>query len=196
MQLPTVRLEIFEDAIDEVDPDANFKRDVALYSRIDPMPTLEGMSRNLNLPVGVIARYVLVKWATSGSEGAMELGPRVVGQMASIVAEAEESGEDGARLEAYEKLSRMVSWLGTIYEGGWEGGERTSELLVRRVKKEKTLKMDRCGTMKDSGEEPFVEEGNLDDSGRELELESLLERITPENLHPEWETGPPQGKEF
>ena len=121
MQLPTVRLEIFEDAIDEVDPDANFKRDVALYSRIDPMPTLEGMSRNLNLSVGVIARYVLVKWATSGSEGAMELGPRVVGQMASIVAEAEESGEDGARLEAYEKLSGMVSWLGTICEGGWEG---------------------------------------------------------------------------
>ena len=120
MQLPTVRLEIFEDAIDEVDPDANFKRDVALYSRIDPMPTLEGMSRNLNLPVGVIARYVLVKWATSGSEGAMELGPTVVGQMASIVAEAEESGEDGARLEAYEKLSGMVSWLGTICEGGWE----------------------------------------------------------------------------
>ena len=121
MELPTVRLEIFEDAIDEVDPDANFKRDVALYSQIDPMPTLEGMSRNLNLPVGVIARYVLVKWATSGSEGAMELGPKVVGQMASIVAEAEESGEDGARLEAYEKLSGMVSWLGTICEGGWEG---------------------------------------------------------------------------
>ena len=56
--------------------------------------------------------------------------------------------------------------------------------------------MDRCGTMKDSGEEAFVEEGNLDDSGRELELESLLEQITPENLHPDWETGPPQGKEF
>ena len=122
MELPTVRLEIFEDPIDEVDPDANFKRDVALYSRIDPMPTLEGMSRNLNLPVGVIARYVLVKWATSGSEAAMELGPRVVGQMASIVAEAEESGEDGARLEAYEKLSGMVSWLGTICEGGMGGG--------------------------------------------------------------------------
>ena len=127
MELPTVRLEIFEDTIDEVDPDANFKRDVALYSRIDPMPTLEGMSRNLNLPVGVIARYVLVKWATSGSEGAMELGPKVVGQMASIVAEAEESGEDGARLEAYEKLSGMVSWLGTICEGGWEGAPQSDE---------------------------------------------------------------------
>ena len=121
MECPTVRLEIFRDQIDERDPDANFKEDVALYSRIDPMPTLEGMSRNLGLPVGVIARYVLVKWATSGSEGAMELGPRVVKQMASIVKAAEESGEDGARLEAYRKLSGVVSWLETIGEGGWEG---------------------------------------------------------------------------
>ncbi len=121
MKCPIVSLEIFEDPIEEDDPDANFKQDVALYSRIDPMPTLEGMSRNLGLPVGVIARYVLVKWATSGSEGAMELGPRVVKQMAAIVKEAEGSGEDGARLEAYKKLSGIVSWLETIGEGGWEG---------------------------------------------------------------------------
>ena len=51
----------------------------------------------------------------------MELGPRVVKQMAAIVAEAEESGEDRARLEAYRKLSGVVSWLETIGEGGWEG---------------------------------------------------------------------------
>ncbi len=121
MEAPTIRLDIFEDSIDEADPDANFKRDVALYSRIDPLPTLEGMSRSLGLPVGAIARYVLVKWATSGSEGAMEVGPRVVGQMAAVVSEAEESGDDSARLAAYEKLSGIVSWLETICEGGWEG---------------------------------------------------------------------------
>ena len=121
MKCPTVSLEIFEDPIEEDDPDANFKQEVALYSRIDPMPTLEGMSRNLGLPVGVIARYVLVKWATSGSEGAMELGPRVVKQMAAIVKEAEGSREDWARLEAYRKLSGMVSWLETIGEGDGRG---------------------------------------------------------------------------
>lgn len=121
MEYPTVRLDIFEETVDEGDPDANFKEDVALYSRIDPMPTLEGMSRNLGLPVGVIARYVLVKWATSGSEGVMELGPRVLKQMAEIVAEAEESGEVGAKMAAYEKLSNMVSWLERIWEGEWEG---------------------------------------------------------------------------
>ncbi len=119
MECPTVRLEIYKDQIDDKDPDANFKRDVALYSRIDPMPTLQGMSRNLGLPVGVIARYVLVKWATSGSEGVMELGPRVLKQMAEIVAEAEESGKVGAKTAAYEKLSGMVSWLETIWDGKW-----------------------------------------------------------------------------
>ena len=123
MESPTVRLEIFEESIDEADPDANFKQDVALYSQIDPMPTLEGMSRSLGLPVGVIARYVLVKWATSGSEGALEVGPRVVRQMAAVVSEAEGLGENSARLVAYEKLSGIVSWLETIWEGGWEGNE-------------------------------------------------------------------------
>ena len=121
MESPTVRLEIFEESIDEADPDANFKQDVALYSQIDPMPTLEGMSRSLGLPVGAIARYVLVKWATSGSEGAMEVGPRVVRQMAAVVSEAEGLGEDSARLVAYEKLSGIVSWLETIWEGEWVG---------------------------------------------------------------------------
>ena len=121
MEHPTIRLDIFEDSIDEADPDANFKQDVALYSKIDPMPTLEGMSRSLGLPVGAIARYVLVKWATSGSEGAMEVGSRVVRQMAAVVSEAEESGEDSARLVAYEKLSGIVLWLETICEGEWEG---------------------------------------------------------------------------
>ena len=121
MESPTVRLEIFEESIDEADPDANFKRDVALYSQIDPMPTLEGMSLSLGLPVGAIARYVLVKWATSGSEGAMEVGPRVVRQMAAVVSEAEGLGEDSARLVAYEKLSGIISWLDTICDGEWVG---------------------------------------------------------------------------
>ena len=121
MESPTVRLEIFDERIEEDDPDANFKQDVALYSQIDPMPTLEGMSRRLGLPVGAIARYVLVKWATSGSEGAMELGPRVVRQMAQVIEEAEGLGEDSGRLVAYEKLSGIVSWLETICEGEWVG---------------------------------------------------------------------------
>ena len=110
----SISLDAFDGPINEDDPDANFKKDVVFYSRIDPMPTLEGMSRNLGLPVGAIGRYVLVKWATSGSEGMLEIGPRVVRQMASIVDEAEESGENGRRLEAYRKLAQIISWLNSI----------------------------------------------------------------------------------
>ena len=121
MSSPVIRLERFDEIIDDADPDANFKREVVEYTKIDPMPTLEGMSRSLGLPVGAIARYVLVKWATSGSEGVLELGPRVVAQMAAIISEAEESGEDTVKVEAYEKLSGIVSWLDTISRGEWEG---------------------------------------------------------------------------
>ena len=121
MASTVVRLERFEEIIDDADPDANFKREVVEYTKINPMPTLEGMSRSLGLPVGAIARYVLVKWATSGSEGVLELGPRVLAQMAAIVSEAEESGEEKVKLDAYRKLSGIISWLDTICRGEWEG---------------------------------------------------------------------------
>ena len=62
-----VSLEVFDWEWDEGDRDANFKHEVATYSREDPMPTLETMSRYLAIPVGAIIRYLLVKWAASGS---------------------------------------------------------------------------------------------------------------------------------
>ena len=114
MSSHVIKLEEYESTIDDDDPNANFKRDVAFYTRIDPMPTMEGMNRNLNVPIGAIARYVLVKWATSGSEGVMEIGPRVVKQMADIVKAAEQDGTDKSRLEGYQKLSGIVSWLNAI----------------------------------------------------------------------------------
>lgn len=114
MSINVIQLEEYNDPIDDKDPDANFKRDMVFYTRIDPMPTIQGMSRNLGLPIGAIARYVLVKWATSGSEGMMEIGPRVVKQMSDIVEQAEQSGSDESRLDAYHKLSGIVSWLNAI----------------------------------------------------------------------------------
>ena len=114
MSLQTVSLERFTDDISPHDPNANFKRDVASYTSIDPMPTIEGMSRNLGLPISVIVRYVLVKWATSGSEGVMEIGPRVVRQMSDIVEEAERNGHDSDRFQAYTKLVQIISWLNKV----------------------------------------------------------------------------------
>ena len=106
-----VPLEVFDWPSDDTDKDANFKKEVQMHSQVDPMPTIETMSRNLSIPVGAIVRYILVKWAASGSTALMELGPNMVRQMAEAVDDAEAAGSDEERLRAYDKLRRIISWL-------------------------------------------------------------------------------------
>ena len=108
---PTLRLQSFTDPIDDADPNASFKREVSYYSGVDPIPTLESLSNQIQIPVGALARYILVKWATSGNEGIMEIGPRVIRQMADIVDEAERHASGEARLLACGKLSHIISLL-------------------------------------------------------------------------------------
>ena len=93
------------------DPDANFKADVAAYAHADPLRTLEGLSRNIGVPVGALVRYVLARWATGGSGALLELGPTMVHRLWEPIAAAEETGTDEARLAAYQQLRQMVSWL-------------------------------------------------------------------------------------
>ena len=106
-----VLLEAYEGPWGEDDRNANFKQQVAIYSKADPMTTLERMSRSQDVPVGALARYVLAKWAASGSDGLLEVGPRVVRQMQSLIDEAEAAGDDEARLKAYDSLRQIISWL-------------------------------------------------------------------------------------
>ena len=123
---PQISLEAFYWPRDESDKDANFKQEVAMYSREDPMPTIETMSRNLRIPIGAIVRYVLVKWATSGSGALLEIGPRVVSQMADIVARAESEDTDQDRLLAYRELSQIISWLQVpLTDPGWRPDRAT-----------------------------------------------------------------------
>lgn len=120
-----VTLEGFDWEWDPADKDANFKQEVATYCRQDPTPTIEAMSRSLKIPVGAIVRYILVKWATSGSASLLEVGPRVVRQMAEIVERAESADSDQKRLEAYRSLARIVSWLNVpLTDPGWRPGRR------------------------------------------------------------------------
>lgn len=93
------------------DPHANFKAEVADYGRLDPLVTVRGMSRNLGIPVGAIARYVLARWATGGSGGLLELGPVMIHRLWDPVAVAELAGTDEQRLRAYHQLRQMLSWL-------------------------------------------------------------------------------------
>lgn len=107
----TILLEPYEGSWPPDDRDAGFRRLVAEYSRIDPLPTLEVLSRNKGIPVGALVRFVLARYCTSGSDALLEMGPRVVRQMDGIVREAEAVGTDEARLKAYGALKGVVSWL-------------------------------------------------------------------------------------
>ena len=93
------------------DPDANFKREVAEYTRADPLPTLEQLAANTGVPVGALVRYVLVKWTAEGSEALLAMGPRTFERMWAAIERAEAEGTDQARLQAYDVLRQMVAWL-------------------------------------------------------------------------------------
>jgi hypothetical protein len=93
------------------DKDANFKADVALYAAVDPLTTLRGLSRSTGIPVGALARYVLAKYATSGSGGLLELGPVMVHRLWEPIERAEVAGTPEAREDAYQALKAMIAWL-------------------------------------------------------------------------------------
>jgi hypothetical protein len=93
------------------DPDANFKSEVALYAHVDPMTTVGNLASALGMPEGAIVRYVLAKWASAGSGGLLELGPSMTKRLWEPVERAEAAGTDEARLDAYDQLRQMLSWL-------------------------------------------------------------------------------------
>jgi hypothetical protein len=121
----TVVLEPYEGTWPAADADASFRSLVAEYSRLDPMPTLETLSRHTDIPVGALARFVLARYCTSGSDALLEIGPRVVRQMEEIIRQAEAAGSDAARLDAYRALKAVVSWLVVpLDDPNWRTGGR------------------------------------------------------------------------
>ena len=103
----TIVLQPYEATWPRDDPDAGFRQMVAEYSRLDPLPTLEVLSRSKGIPVGALARFVLARYCTSGSDALLEMGQ----QMDELVQKAELAGTDEARLKAFRALKAIVSWL-------------------------------------------------------------------------------------
>jgi hypothetical protein len=101
----------YTDSWEELDPHANFKAEVAHYTVVDPLPTIEGLSRYTGIPVPCLIRYILVKYAASNAEALLAMGPLVLHQMEQHIAAAEADGSDSARLKAYDALCQIVSWL-------------------------------------------------------------------------------------
>ena len=67
------------------DRHANFKAEVAHYTLADPLPTLEVLSESTGIPVPCLVRYVLVKYAASGADALLAMGPIVLRQMEAHV---------------------------------------------------------------------------------------------------------------
>jgi hypothetical protein len=84
---------------------------VALYANVDPLTTVTNLADALGLPVGAVVRYVLARWASEGSAGLLELGPRTIERLNAVCDEAEAAGTDDARLAAYDQLRQMLAWL-------------------------------------------------------------------------------------
>ena len=123
MRPRTITLEPYRGSWPPDDPDAGFRRMVAEYSAVDPMPTLEALGRNKGIPVGALVAFVLARYCASGSEALLYAGPVVVRQMDEIVRNAEATGTDAARLDAYRALAAIVSWLKVpLDEPNWRPG--------------------------------------------------------------------------
>ena len=93
------------------DKDANFKADVALYAKVDPLHTVRGLSRSTGVPIGAVVRWVLARWASEGAGGLLELGPTMTRRLEEVCRTADVAGTDEARLAAYSQLRQMISWL-------------------------------------------------------------------------------------
>jgi len=91
--------------------EGRFQQIVADYTSLDPMPTLERLSRSEGIPVGALAKFILVRYCNSGSETLLEVGPKVVRDMLTIVEEASLVGSESAKIVAFEKLQDMIRWL-------------------------------------------------------------------------------------
>lgn len=108
---PTIVLEPWSGPWPADDPDANFKADIAAHAPLDPLSTLNNLSRSIGVPVGALVRYILAKWATEGSGGLLELGPRMARRLNEPFLRAERFDDDAARLDAYHEVRQLVSWL-------------------------------------------------------------------------------------
>ena len=106
-----MELHPYKDTWEDDDPHANFKEEVALYSMVDPLPTLENLSKDTGIPVPALIRYILVKYTASGSDAVLAMTPYVLRQMQGHIDKAEAANTTEAQLAAYDALRQMIYWL-------------------------------------------------------------------------------------
>jgi hypothetical protein len=89
----------------DADLHANFRRAVADSRLVDPMPTFQRLSEMTGVPVDDLVHHALARWASSGAEALLFMGPAVLRELVA----ARQAGD-------WEKVAGIVDWL----EAGWE----------------------------------------------------------------------------
>ena len=93
------------------DPNAKFKEEVALFSRVDPLPALQVLAEGTGVPVGGLLRFIATKYLTAGSEALLAVGVAQIEDLLAETDKAEAIGTTEARLQAYWKLRGRIRWL-------------------------------------------------------------------------------------
>lgn len=108
-----LRLEKWDGPVDPESEHANFLEEVALWSHADPMETLVPFAEMVGLPVAVVARFVLARWAAEGSTSFLELGPAALDRLWDVCESAEAAADDESRLAGYRKVRDIIGWMRT-----------------------------------------------------------------------------------
>jgi hypothetical protein len=87
------------------DPHANFRRAVADSRLVDPMPTFGRLSETTGVPVDDLVHHALARWASSGAEALLFIGPAVLRDLVA----ARRAGD-------WDRVAGIIDWL----EAGWE----------------------------------------------------------------------------
>jgi hypothetical protein len=87
------------------DPHANFRRAVADSRLVDPAPTFAQLSATTGVPVDDLVHHALARWASSGAEALLFIGPAVLRDLVA----ARRAGD-------WERVAGIIDWL----EAGWE----------------------------------------------------------------------------
>jgi hypothetical protein len=115
-QPPALELPPWRGRWSEDDPDAAFKAEVRAHQSADPLTTITNLSARTGIPVPALVRYVLVRWASAGSEALLQLGPHIVQRMQADVRAALDDGSGDAARDALVRLEGMLSWLLAPFE--------------------------------------------------------------------------------
>ena len=108
----TITLEGWRGPWPDDDKDANLKADIALYSHVDPLRTVRGLSDSIDVPVGAIVHYVL---GALGERRCIRfVGARTddVAPIAGASAPTQRPPDPTRRVWLrIEQLRQMISWL-------------------------------------------------------------------------------------